>query len=265
MKEKAVSFAVIVLVIIIIVVFIGVAAYLALNASPDADGSSDETFTALSECTSTYLKDFAPIFDNLCYLLQKVDDSSKIVTPPDGWDYYAPATGDFKFTADLDEDLWYETTISGIIKPGPAVNLTDGTIKPGTDLSNGMQPDEIVRADWTMKEDGVEKGSGAFSFVKLDWNSYRMTIVNETEFSRQETCRMEFTSFGLHLNVDEIETMNPFNSVYTGIIEFATQKNSDKLEGMVTFDGSDTAMISGTYKGTAYNLTFNLETYETST
>ena len=253
MKEKAVSFAVIVLVIIIIVVFVGVVAYVALNSGQDSEGPSDESFAALTECTGIYMKDFAPIFDNLCYLLQRVDAPAEIITPTAGWDFYAPATGDFGFRADLDGDLWLETIVSGTIKGGM-----------GTDISDGIQVDEVMRADWTMKEEQVEKGSGAFSFVKLSWDSYRMTIVSETTFSRQESCEFEFTSFGLHINIDEIETGNPFNGVYTGIIEFATQKNSDTLEGMIAFDGSDTATVSGTYKGAAYNFTFNLQTYEIS-
>lgn len=267
MKEKGVSPLVIVLAIILVVALVATVLYVTMRGDGGPEGPSDGTFNSLAECTGSCMKDFDTIFDALLSVLEVVDQPLR--TP-----YYRVTYNRVAYTfavgQDLDGDLLLETDVSGTISAGL-----------GTELSDGMQPpNEVAAFSWTRTTDLVDTGRGTFSFVELSQSVFRMTITEETTVNCENSCELEFTSFGLHLNLTtyipkrgnmtEYEYSHeprgdPFDCVFTGVVEFVMRSDPDTLEGMMSFDGSDVAMVTGTYMGEQYDFTINLETFEVST
>ncbi len=260
MKGKYI--AVIVLAIVITAGVIGVVILLNL---PRGEVPIDETFNSLAECTGSCMQEFTHMFDALLAVLEVVDQPLRT---PRNHTAYNQLLYTFSVDQDLDGDTIGETVVAGSINAGM-----------GTELSDGMQPPEVAAFSWTSITDLVETGRGAFSFAELSNSMFRIVITEETTVDCEDSCLLNFTSFGLHLNLTAYmhaygnlsswDLGDPWEGIYTGVIEFETHCNSDTLAGMMTFGtgstSSDIATVTGTYTGASYTFTINLETFEVST
>ncbi|MFX0096179.1 MAG: hypothetical protein ACFE7E_00295 [Candidatus Hodarchaeota archaeon] len=227
---------------------------------------SDGTFASLTQGTGNCMQSFTPIFDGLLSVLEEVDWDVRILRNNTSIN---KASIPWRFSVDQDYngDSLGDTRINGTISPGigtvlGSMGTTDNAVFAWSNYA-GVPPDPpySILTAW-----------GTFTFVKLSSDTFRMTIVAETIVYTSATCWINFTGFDLYFNLsayiqgyapylDMWEFADPWVGVYTGNINFVTTRNSDTLVGMMTFDGSNIATVTGNYMGSDYTFTIDLETF----
>lgn len=212
------------------------------------------------------MEEFTHMFDALLAVLELVDQPLR--TPRNNT-VYNQMLYTFAVDQDLDGNSLRDTTVNGSITAGL-----------GTVLADGMQPPEVVVFSWTSITDLVITGSGNFSFNEQAHSSFRIVVGADTIIYGEDSNELEFSTFGLHLNLTLYmrsygnlsywDIANPWAGIYTGVIEFITRCNSDTLTGMMTVGtgdanfGSDIATVTlNKVNGVdvPYTFTINLETF----
>jgi len=217
-------------------------------SSDDDDGGTTgpaSNLAQLADCTASSLHDIMMLIDEYCYVVENIDQRRAL--PPSI--SYDPESGAFSFNLDLIGDATEETSVSGSITPSDT-----------TDLSDGIQMGEVITILWTMTRDSSPVGSGNFSISKLSNDVIRITIIDDTSFGSSTGCHLETTSFGIHTGLvggEHVE--HPFGS-----FEFDVDDAGDSLIGVLGIANgtADVATVSGTYKGSGYSFTIDLDSYD---
>ena len=247
-----------------IVTILGLILLLGCFGSDNGSGPKNvpgKQFEATAHCTGDCFEDLGDLLFYIIEIGKRVNNVS--YNEAVGSLVYNRLSQEFSFDLDLDDDAWYETVVSGVVRSS-------------YDISDGIQGGEAAAIYWSMrlKATGDTTGLGGWGFSQFQqtYDAFRVTIVDSNETNprnprimTQESCELEITSFGAH--IDDLMAVDPdsvWGYFFTGVIEFITHADEGDLQGMIVLDGSNEVTVSVNYLGEQRTFTLNLETYEVS-
>jgi len=196
----------------------------------------DAAMLQMADCTGINVRNLAQVFDGLMDVVQAIDDPENL--PPGlTWN---PTTGQFSLMFDLNDDGVDDTTVAGTVT---------GNYDP-------WEINDAFTVDWGFLSGGGTEGSGLWTFTRLTATTFRM--IGDTTIDGGNGCRMEVSSQNILVDVTTIETGGP-----TGTIGFRVVSGTRTLEsGLIVFDGSGAATVTGSYEGVPIEFHIDLDTWE---
>ena len=128
------------------------------------------------------------------------------------------------------------------------VNPLTGTIT-GDDLTDGFQVGESFQAAWN------SLGSGTFTLTNNSATEIR--IQGTGNISSAVACDTQITAVDVL-----VDPTNPNDLTVTGTIDFlATVQNGEIIQGTITFDGTNVAVVTGTFMGNPVMFSISLDDF----
>ena len=209
----------------------------------------DEDFVAMVGCVGEGISHLGLAIETSLILFHELDETAPY-DPPTAFDYGVDS-GKFNYWP-----LVSDTKIDGIVEPLGVV-------------ADGLQQHDNFTVTWALTPAaGLDTvGAGSFRVIHNgltlppnQTETMRMLPAADIWIDTGGTCHTTVGQFELH-----VHHLVADNEIATAIIGFETISNTEVLTGLLTAnDESSIGTISATYKGTTYNCTVDLDTYEVS-
>jgi hypothetical protein len=204
-----------------------------VDAGGDAGGGGG--LEVLADCLALGMEDLTVLLEVMYAAVSDADDPG--VEAPTG----------IQQSVDLDGDGSRESYLSAEIRHPQT-----------TDLSNGMQPGEVVIVDWTLTTAQQPSGSGVFSFPKLSNQLFRVTIVDrEPMLEAEATCGpLTLSGYSVHTDVHEGGWAKAFGTITAKPQSIYGEATTMYL---TLSEGSAVADVTGTYEEQPFSFALDLE------
>lgn len=212
----------------------------------------DGDLQAMAECAAEGIKHLGLAIETSLLLFHELDNYPPLTLPLDF--HYDKETGKFDYKLVLGSDPADPTRI-------------DGVVAPLTTVEDGLQQHDNFTVTWTMRPKSATEDIAAGSFRVLHMgltgppaNTETMLLTPAAEIwsGSEGACRAEFTQLGLTVHhLIEGEEIRAALTSFT-----CTGAAADTLIGYMTIDPeTNMGSITGTYDGTTYTCSINMDTY----
>ncbi len=223
------------------------------DGPPSGLPTGDPDLLAMVDCMEEGIVHIGLVIETGIHLFHELDSGERApYTPPPEFGY-VENTGEFYNSATLD----------GV------VTLLEGTVEPLSVVADGLQQDDIFNITWWLiPQGGLDNvGAGAFTVVHFgltlppdQTETMRITPAQDIWIDTGEACHTDFEQFGVH-----VHHLNNGAELASGLVSFTTVSDTQIATGLITIDAlTYTGNISVTFKGTTYNCTVDLDTYDVS-
>jgi len=192
------------------------------------DGGGLDEVSACTADSVAVLAFLTEAFDNLIAEINGNDRAEVTV--------WSPSTGAYVLDADLNDDNFDETTVSG------QVTTVAGNYMDGLDVG------DRIAAPWTLVSGPVD-GNGSFGYEELAGNQRRLTGSGSVELL--DGCATSFSNVNLTFST-------VISGAPTGTLDFSLSLDGDTMVGTVTMNGTSIANVSASFKGAP--VTFQIDT-----
>jgi len=231
---------------------------LALGACGSDDDESptglpeDGDLQAMAECAAEGIKHLGLAIETSLLLFHELDNYPPLTLPFDF--HYYKDTGKFDYKMVLGSDPADPTRIDGIVAPLETV-------------ADGLQQHDNFTVTWTMKPKSATDDVAAGSFRVIhngltgppaNTETMRLIPADSIWSGSADACSAEFTQLELTLHhLIEGEEIRAALTSFT-----CTDAEADTLTGYMTVDPeTNMGSITGTYDGTTYTCSINMDTY----
>jgi len=241
LDSEGASPLIIVLVVVVVLAIVGTVIWFGFLQPSGDSAEEDDEFRSLAVCTAECMEDFEDVFDAMVGLLHSVDNPSA-----QAWTnvYYSWTSG--QFSLNRGSGTW----IKGVVSPGM-----------NTNLSRGLYPTQSAAARWNRTVGSEVTATGGFGFTELTEGKFRMTIIENTSIFKDVDRYMDFTTFGLHINLTTAQQGHPYQTVFVSQIEFVTHLGTATLTGLMAV-GYEFLQATGSYKGEPYEFHIDLDDFQ---
>lgn len=223
------------------------------DGPPSGLPTGDPDLLAMVDCVEEAISHIGLVVETGLHVFHELDPGEM-----------TPYTPPFQFGYDEETGDFYNSAMLGGVE-----TFLEGTVEPLSVVEDGLQQGDIFQVSWWLIPAGSldQVAAGVFSVVHFgltlppnQTETMRITPLSDIWVDTGGTCHTDFGQFEIHVS----HLLNDAE-LTSGLVAFTTISDTQVATGLLTLDNDTySGNISVTFKGTTYNCTVDLDTYDVS-